>query len=203
MKPFFTPHRMWPGGGPYPHFLILLDRYPAYRAFVRAHHDLLAEYGERLGVVPEQWLHSTVQGIHHPCDAAQLDQLRAVSRRELRGLAPFTLQLGPTWPGITAITVAMYPENGMAELNRRVRVAADAVPGIALRDQPARFWPHTSLAYARDHIGDDERLNRALRALRPERVEITVDRVHLVNQRQDVEQGCYTWDVVEEFPLAG
>jgi hypothetical protein len=49
---------------------------------------------------------------------------------------------------------------------------------------------------------DDRRLNRALRELRPERVEITIDRVHLVDQRQDPEAGFYTWTVIEEFPFA-
>jgi len=34
-------------------------------------------------------------------------------------------------------------------------------------------------------------------------VDITIDRVHLVNQRQDTDRGIYTWEVVEEFPFAG
>ncbi|WP_328485942.1 hypothetical protein [Streptomyces zaomyceticus] len=46
---------------------------------------------------------------------------------------------------------------------------------------------------------DDRALNRALRALRPPRAEILVDRVHLVSQRQDPERGYYTWDVVQEY----
>ncbi|MFB7919089.1 hypothetical protein [Streptomyces sp. NPDC056061] len=45
----------------------------------------------------------------------------------------------------------------------------------------------------------DRDLNRALRALRPPRVDITIDRVHLVNQYQCPDLGYYTWDVVEEI----
>lgn len=41
----------------------------------------------------------------------------------------------------------------------------------------------------------DRDLNRALR---PPRVDITIDRVHLVNQYQHPDRGYYTWDVVEE-----
>ena len=45
-------------------------------------------------------------------------------------------------------------------------------------------------------------LNRALRSLRPPRVDITIDRVHLVNQYQRPDLGYYTWDVVEEVPFS-
>ncbi|MEU5302648.1 hypothetical protein ACH4YO_27660 [Streptomyces noursei] len=89
----------------------------------------------------------------------------------------------------------------MAELNKRVRAATDAVPGIELRPQGARFWAHSTLAYVRDGDFDDRPLNRGLRRLRPQRVEVTVDRVHLVCQRRDPKAGYYTWEIVEEFPL--
>jgi hypothetical protein len=36
--------------------------------YARAHAELLTEY-DALGVIPEQWLHSTVQGIHQPLRA--------------------------------------------------------------------------------------------------------------------------------------
>jgi hypothetical protein len=88
-------------------------------------------------VIPEEWLHATVQGIHHAIDAGQLDKLRDTLREEVTGLEPFQVQLGPVWPGITAVTVAVYSEGGMAELNGRVRTAMEKVPGITLR-APAR-----------------------------------------------------------------
>ncbi|WP_217212591.1 hypothetical protein [Streptomyces sp. AC550_RSS872] len=116
-------------------------------------------------------------------------------------MKPFPVQLGPVWPGVTAITVAVYPEDGMAQLNVRARAAAGKVPGISLRAQDAKFWAHATMAYGRAAF-PDQKLNRALRALRPPRVEITIDRVHLVNQYQHPDRGYYTCDVVEEFALA-
>lgn len=197
MENFFVPSKIWKGGGPFPHVLVLLSEYPEFREYARTHRELLAEYSEQLGVIPEQWLHSTVQGIHHTLDADQLDQLRGSLRTELAGMQPFQVQLGPVWPGITAVTVAIYPEDGMAALNDRVRTAAEKVPGISLRAKEAVFWAHASLSYARDDF-EDRKLNRALRMLRPRRVDITIDRVHLVNQYQHPDRGYYTWDVVEE-----
>ncbi|WP_328373609.1 2'-5' RNA ligase family protein (plasmid) [Streptomyces sp. NBC_00445] len=200
MENFFVPSKIWKDGDPFPHVLVLLSEYPEFREYARAHADLLSEYGEQLGVIPGEWLHSTVQGIHHALDAEQLAQLRGTLRDELAGMQPFPVQLGPVWPGITAVTVAVYPEDGMAALNNRVRGAAEKVPGISLRGKEARFWAHASLAYARDDFPSRD-LNRALRALRPPRVDITIDRVHLVNQYQHPDRGYYTWDVVEEVRL--
>ncbi|MFE7130805.1 2'-5' RNA ligase family protein [Streptomyces sp. NPDC057638] len=201
METFFDPKRIWPGGGPFPHVLVLLSEYPEFREYARAHHELLAGYRDKLGVIPGRWLHSTVQGIHHTVDDGQLDQLRGTLRDEVAGMNPFRVQLGPVWPGVTAVTVAVYPEDDMAELNYRARTAMEKVPGISLRAKEARFWAHTSLAYARADFPDRD-LNRALRQLRPPRLDITIDRIHLVNQRQNLDKGYYTWDVVEEIPLS-
>ncbi|WP_282695233.1 hypothetical protein [Streptomyces sp. CC208A] len=201
MENFFTPKKIWQGGGPFPHVLVLLGEYPEFREYARAHRDLLSEYGEKLGIIPEDWLHATVQGIHHPLGTGQVDQLRGTLRGELAGMDPFRVQLGPVWPGVTAVTVAVYPEDGMAELNGRVRTAMEKVPGVSLRPPELRFWAHASLTYARAGFPDGN-LNRALRALRPPRVDITIDRVHLVNQYQRPDLGYYTWDVVEEVPFS-
>ncbi|MFF9074660.1 2'-5' RNA ligase family protein [Streptomyces sp. NPDC014872] len=197
MENFFTPKKIWKDGGPFPHVLVLLGDYPEFREYARAHHELLSQYAEQLGVIPEEWLHSTVQGIHHAVDDGQTDKLRLTLHEELAGMRPFQIQLGPVWPGITAVTVAVYPEDGMAELNGRVRTAMEKVPRVTLRAPELRFWAHASLAYARQDF-TDRKLNRALRALRPPRVDITIDRVHLVNQYQRPDLGYYTWDVVEE-----
>ncbi|MFF7098280.1 hypothetical protein ACFY9A_38780 [Streptomyces rubradiris] len=148
MENFFVPEKIWQGEGPFPHVLVLLSEYPEFRKYARAHQELLCEYGDKLGVIPEQWLHSTVQGIHHAIDAGQLDKLRVTLRDELAGMVPFQVQLGPVWPGVTAVTVAVYPEDGMAELNGRVRTAMEKVPGVSLRPTELCFWAHASLAYA-------------------------------------------------------
>jgi hypothetical protein len=70
-------------------------------------------------------VHSTVQRIHHAIDDGQMDKLWGTLRDEFADMAPFQVQLGPVWLGVTAVTVAVYPEDGMAELNGRVRTAME------------------------------------------------------------------------------
>lgn len=202
METFFDSARVstW-AKGPFLHFHVLLSKDTDYRAYSRAHRGLLNDFGEHLGVVPEDWLHCTVQGLYHSTTGEQTTQLIGATRRELAGMRPFTIQAGPTWPGVTAVTVAMYPETGLAEVNKRVRAAADTAPGIELRPAEEKFWAHSTLCYVRDGNFDDQLLNRQLRELRPARVNVTIDRVQLVTQRLDLATGYYTWEVVEEFTL--
>jgi hypothetical protein len=79
LENFFVPKKIWKNGGPFPHVLVLLSEYQEFCEYARAHRDLLAEYDGKLGVIPEDWLHATVQGIHHPVDSDQLNSSAAPS----------------------------------------------------------------------------------------------------------------------------
>lgn len=203
MKAFFRGDRIWPGGGPYPHILVLLGRYPELRGFARTHLRVLDRYREHLGIVPEDWLHSTVQGFYRPASAQRMQQFADTIRNELRDMEPFTVQFGPSYVGSSGVLVAMYPEADMSRLNRHV-LAAAANAGFEIPPAGHRFCPHAALAYGTTMQWDSDSLARDLACLRPERVEITVDRVHLVSQRQnpDHSAGYYTWKVVEELTFS-
>lgn len=146
MENFFIPEKIWKDALPFPHVLVLLGEYPEFREYARAHHGLLAEYGDKLGVIPKGWLHATIQGIFHPLDTGRMNQLRGTLPDELAGMQPFQVQLGPVWLGVTAVTVAVYPEDGMAEFNGHVRTAMENRARISLPAREARFWAHTSVA---------------------------------------------------------
>ncbi|KAB7835753.1 2'-5' RNA ligase family protein [Streptomyces mobaraensis] len=202
METFFSPRRTWPDG-PYLHFLITFDD-PQYRCFVDAHRPLLASYGDRLGAVPPQWLHSTVQGVHHPLSREQVEQAVEAVRHTLAwDVGPMSVQLGPVWPGPSAVTVAMYPEQQLAHLNAKVRETLSKVDGIRLREADERFWPHSTAAYYRSPDVHDAKFNRSVRAVRPDRVDVTVQRVDAVYLHQDVERGYYRWDHLASLPLCG
>jgi hypothetical protein len=97
----------------------------------------------------------------------------------------------------------MYPEDRLAAITARVRKAASAVEGVSLRPAGERAWPHSTLAYYRSGDVHDAEFNRRLRGIRPDRVELTIDRVHAVYMHQDLDRGYYTWDHLAALPLCG
>ncbi|MEY9842184.1 hypothetical protein [Streptacidiphilus sp. EB103A] len=44
METFFSDGKLWPGGGPYPHFLVQLGDRPQFCVYARAHHELFGRY---------------------------------------------------------------------------------------------------------------------------------------------------------------
>ncbi|MFG3043154.1 hypothetical protein ACGFYZ_40280 [Streptomyces sp. NPDC048330] len=199
---FFSPKRTWPDG-PYLHFIAQLDD-PEYARFTQAHEELLSAYGERVGTVPPQWLHWTVQGVHHGLTRDQVERAVEAVRKDLAWNGPSTtVQMGPVWPGPSGVTAAMYPEGQLAAITARVRKALSAVEGVSLRPAGERAWPHSTVAYFRSGDVHDAAFNRRLRSLRPDRVEITINRVHAVYMRQDLELGYYTWDHLAALPMCG
>ncbi len=195
MENFFTPWRIWPGGGPRLHFIVPLGDAPGYRGYVQAHAALLARH-PGLGAVPGRWAQVTLLGIPGPADGERAARLADAAREALRGARPFVVQLGPVWPGATTIGAAVYPERDMADLAARLAAAAgaDREPG------DEGFRPRAVLAYARADF-DAPDLTGALVALRPERVDVLVDRVLLVGMRRDPVAGSHTWETVAEFRL--
>ncbi|MEU2870556.1 2'-5' RNA ligase family protein [Streptomyces olivoreticuli] len=127
--------------------------------------------------------------------------VEAVRAELAENAAPMTLQMGPVWPGPSAVTVAMYPEKQLARLNTSVRNALSKVDGIRLRERGGRFWPHSTAAYYRSADVHDAAFNRAVRAVRPERVEVKVQRVDAVYLHQDAERGSYTRDHLASLPV--
>lgn len=154
--------------------------------------------------MPPQWLHWTVQGVHHRLNRNQVEQAVEAARRalEMDGMSP-TVQMGPVWPGPSAVTVAMYPEEPLARLNTVVRRGVQSVVGIDLRPAGERYWPHSTLAYYRSSDVHNADFNRRLRSIRPVRAEVTIERLHAVYMRQDVEHGYYTWEHIAALPAGG
>ncbi|QNE74492.1 hypothetical protein [Streptomyces finlayi] len=200
MESFFSPKRTW-AQGPYLHFVAKLDD-PAYVEYTRAHHGLLAEYGHQVGTVPAEWLHWTVLGIHHSLTRDQVE--RAVERVRYKLAMDSTradVQMGPVWPGPSAVTVAMYPETALARVSNQVREAVCSVDGITLRPAMDRPWPHSTLSYFRTGDVHDADFNRRLRSIRPDRADINVSSVHAVYMHQDLDLGYYRWDHLAVLPL--
>lgn len=152
--------------------------------------------------MPAEWLHWTVLGVHHPLTREQVERAVERVRTKLADCGGCVdAELGPVWPGPSAVTVAMDPEPPLAAVTSHVRDAVSAVDGISPRPAPEREWPHSTLAYYRTGDVHDARFNRRLREIRPARVKISVDRVHAVYMHQDLALGYYRWDHLAELPL--
>jgi 2'-5' RNA ligase len=153
--------------------------------------------------VPVPWLHSTLQSIG-PLSAEQAQAVAAGGRAALAGFPAFSIEIGPAHMIHNELVADLYPEEDLAAVYWALREATEKVVGPdALPARPARFWPHMSLGYSNAGSWDDDALRRSLaKDLRPARARLRVDRVVLVNQRQD---WCrlYSWTVVDTIPLVG
>ncbi|RZD82244.1 hypothetical protein [Streptomyces albidoflavus] len=199
MESFFTESRTW-AGGPYLHFIAALD-HPAYVTFAQAHHDLLAGYGDGVGIVPAPWLHWTVQGIHRQLDENEVERTVRAVRERAKEAKPVSVTMGPTWPGPSTVTTAMYPEEPLSAISELVREAASAVIGVEAGKSDKSYWPHSAIAYFRAPDVHDAVFNRGLRKIRPPRVDITISRLLAVYMHQDRDLGFYTWIPIAEVPL--
>jgi 2'-5' RNA ligase len=199
MNNFFRPSKLW--NALYPHFLILVGEDHEACVYAGEHREVLEQYSHQLAIVPQKWLHVTMQGVYHSGDPALCEELLAAAREELRGVAPVTVQLGPSVAGTSAVEVALWPEEKLAEINQHVRAACETVAGVRLRPLPrGGYRPHLTLAYSRT-VWDDTELKRDLLATRPARREVTMASVWLVNQRQRADLGWYEWETLGEITL--
>ncbi|MFD9223397.1 hypothetical protein ACFWDI_26100 [Streptomyces sp. NPDC060064] len=98
---------------------------------------------------------------------------------------------------------AVWQSPSSAPRTPMVRKAVSTVNGINLRAPGERYWPHSAAAYYRSGEVHDAAFNRSLRAIRPSRVEININRLHAVYMRQDLALGYYTRDHLAALPICG
>lgn len=167
--------------------------------------DLVAGYQAALGgfpvldLIPEQWLHITVQGLGHTCDvlAAQRDTVvDAVGRRLSQILSP---ELIFDRPVLFREAVVIPPTD--PEPLRVVRTAIqDGIGDVLGRDRVPEadqvFHPHVSAAYV-NATADPAPIRAALDALdaldlHHRRAGATVSEVKLIVMHRD--RGMYEWE---------
>lgn len=181
--------------------MLILPHTGAYRDFWRSHQPVLEPYERYVVPMPFQWTHITIESIHHLVDHTTMDDFASALADEMKRIEPFQLELGPSWCGRSGVTVAVYPEDQITTVYDQTRAAMGRVPGVQIAPRPDRYWPHSSLGYCIKPF-DSTALNACLyRDLRPPRVDMIVDKVHLVQQWQRPDLGYYTWQVHAEIPL--
>jgi hypothetical protein len=216
------PNRLWGSAdGPdedwvKPHVLWLPQGQPQVMAYFRRLREIVERYPDVIAPIADEDLHLTVQSVkQHNEDGVRVDgehlaRAAAAVQRELEGLEPFDIEIGPARASGSAGIVEIWPETGPAELNRRVR-AGLLNTGLVLPPQEEHFWPHMSCGYGNQSTDtpelaarSDEFASAIGKGIRPGiRCRATVSSVWLVWERQDVPRNTYTFKRAHELYLRG
>ncbi|MFF4547238.1 2'-5' RNA ligase family protein [Streptomyces sp. NPDC001406] len=109
----------------------------------------LAPLGDSVTLIPDQWLHLTMQGIGFVGEATEkdVDAIVAAAEQQLAAVPAFDVEIGPAVIDPEAILLHVHPD----ERVRRVRNSVRTAIGDVLDEVPERadrFTPHVSVAYS-------------------------------------------------------
>ncbi|RLV08552.1 hypothetical protein CTZ27_07095 [Streptomyces griseocarneus] len=168
-------------------------------------HRSAAEYRQALqdvpglDLVPDRWLHLTMQGLGFVDEVAEED-VRAIvdaASARLRSVPAFELTLHR--PEITpeAIRWEAYPAPPPATVRDEIRDAIAEVWDV-VPEAPGGFAPHVSIAYSSAEAPAAP-VAEALERVRPEPAKVTLDSVELIVLGRD--RRMYEWEEHARVPL--
>lgn len=222
MRRFMGPDRLWGrADGPEedwvkPHVLWLPQDDPQVMAYFGRLREIVARFGDVIAPIADADLHMTLQSVRQRgtggvrVDEEQLASAARLIQAELDTLAPFGIEVGPARASGSAGIVEIWPEEGPAELNRRVRAGLEAA-GMVIPPTEEHFWCHMSCGYGVQDTDTPELAARSDRfaseigkAIRPGiRPSATVRTVWLVWERQRPELNTYTFERRHALHLRG
>ncbi|WP_329014977.1 2'-5' RNA ligase family protein [Micromonospora rifamycinica] len=156
-----------------------------------------------LTLIPDRWLHLTMQGIGFTDEVA--DETLAAIVDEARGqfahLSPIDVQFSEVVVADEAIVMPATPAAAVNRLRTTTRAALGQVLGDAnVPEDPHRFRPHVSVAYLTTD-GPAKPYLRAVAATEPAPATIRVAHVEVIEMHRDREM--YEWSLVARLPLQG
>jgi len=147
-----------------------------------------------LDLVPDAWLHLTMQGVGFvdQIEDGEVDTIVTRARRRCADLEPIKLAVGAPHVDPESIQIAVQPAESVRALRSAIRAAIGDVWGDGGVPEPAEpYTPHMSLAYI-NADGPAEPLADAL-ADAPETTAIaTIKNCQLIVLNRD--NGMYVWD---------
>ncbi|MEU3984432.1 2'-5' RNA ligase family protein [Streptomyces sp. NPDC026672] len=121
-------------------------------------HRLAAEYRSALTplepaltLIPDQWLHLTMQGINFVEEIAESDIEAVVgaARSRLSAVPAFDVQFGPETIDSEAVLLPARPSEPVRSVRNAIRAAmADVLGAPNVPEQADGFTPHMSVAYS-------------------------------------------------------
>lgn len=156
-----------------------------------------------LDVVPDEWLHLTMQGVGFvdQVDASEVDSIVAYARRRCANLAPMELAIGKPHVDPESIQIAVDPAEPVRILRREIRAAIGDAWGAERVPEPAEpFTPHMSLAYI-NSAGPAMPLINAIEAAPKLSAVARISACQLIVLNRD--NGMYVWEPYATIGLDG
>lgn len=170
-------------------------------------HRLAAQYQAELSTVPgldlipQQWLHLTMQGVGFVEDVSitEVDALLAAARARLGELAPLRVRFHRPVIRPEAIALPPDPVEPLQGIRHTVRAAiADVFGPDGVPDTADGYQPHISLAYVstpQPAVATLEAINRVT----ADPADLTINAVSLIEMHRD--NRMYEWQTIEAIPL--
>ncbi|MFG2811997.1 2'-5' RNA ligase family protein [Streptomyces sp. NPDC048410] len=161
--------------------------------------DALAPFAGELTLIPDRWLHLTMQGIGFVGEVAERD-VRAVAdaaSERLAAVPAFDVRVGPHVLAPEAILLPAHPAGPVTEVREAIRGAI----GDVLHDVPEKptgFRPHVSVAYsASDGPAAPVQEALAAREFTPAQARVTSAELIVIHRDNEM----YEWETFASVPL--
>lgn len=175
------------------------DAAPLHRLAKQYQAELSTVQG--LDMIPQQWLHLTMQGVGFVEDVstAQVDALLSAARSRLGELEPLKVRFQRPVIRPEAIALPPDPVEPVQEIRNTVRAAIAEVFGSdRVPDNADGYQPHVSLAYVstpQPAVTTLEAMNR----VSADPADLTINAVSLIEMHRD--NRMYEWRTIEAVPL--
>lgn len=180
---------------------VTFDGATALHDFVRDHQ--VALWGTRgIDLVPERWLHLTMQGVAFADEIAPatVAEIGEVARDLLAGVPAVDAVVGRPQVHRNGVVCDVTPTAKLAAVRSLVRRAIAMVLGPSrVPGDEGSFWPHVSLAYAAGAV-PAARVIDALAGVGPiVEPHVRIRHVDVIRLRRDGH--CYVWTPLVRLPL--
>lgn len=180
---------------------VTFDGVTSLHGFVRDYHAAL--WGLRgIDLVPERWLHLTMQGIAFAEEIAPatVAEIGEVARDLLAGVPSVDAVVGRPQVHRGGVICDVTPTTRLAAIRGQVRRAIGIVLGPnRVPGDEGSFWPHVSLAYAAGDVpaaGVIDALASVGPVVEPH---VRIRSVDIIRLRRDGH--CYVWTPLVRVPL--
>ncbi|MEU0843940.1 2'-5' RNA ligase family protein [Streptomyces sp. NPDC005962] len=221
MRRFMGPSRLWGSQeGPdkdwvKPHVLWLPQDQPQVMGYFGRLRQVVDSFPDVIAPIADEDVHMTIQSVRQfntkgaRVDDEQLALAAGLIQRELEGMAPFDIEIGPARAVGSASVVDIWPQAGPAELNRRVRAGLEAA-GMALPPAEEVFWCHMSCGYGVQDTDtpelaarSDKFASKIGKSILCGRALAQINKVWLVWEQQHPQRSTYTFERKHILHLRG